>query len=88
MAQPKYTLVSLKFALHFLKTVTIIICSLVVLQLSSDISEEIYASIFTLLLGYVLIRALNQALQCPLLGVAELSTSISVLFQRGATTLD
>jgi hypothetical protein len=55
---------------------------------NTDISEEIYASIFKLLLGYVLITALNQALQCPLLGVAELSTSISVLFQRGATSLD
>jgi len=68
--------------------VTVIICSLAVLQLNSDISEEIYASIFILLLGYVLITALNQALQCPLLGLAELSTSISALFQRGATTLD
>jgi len=88
MAQPKFKLVSLKFARDFLKTVTIIICSLVVLQLNNDFSEEIYASIFTLLLGYVLIRALNQALQCPLLGLAELRTSISALFQRRATTLD
>jgi hypothetical protein len=37
----------------------------------NDISEQIYASIFTFLLCYVLIRALNQALQCTLLGVAE-----------------
>jgi len=80
-------LVSLKFAWDFLKILTIIICSLAVLQLNSDISEEIFASVFTLL-DYVLIRALNQALQCPLSVVAELSTSISVLFQRGATSLD
>jgi len=40
------------------------------MQLNTDISEEIDASIFTLL-GYVLIRALNRALKCPLLGAAE-----------------
>jgi len=40
MAQPKFTLVSLKFARDFLKTVTIIICSLAVLQLNSDSSED------------------------------------------------
>jgi len=57
------------------------------MQLNTDISEEIDASIFTLLC-YVLIRALNQTLQCPLLSVAEWSTSISVLFQRGAKTLN
>jgi hypothetical protein len=74
LAQPQFTPVSLNFLCDFLKTLTISIRSLVVLQLNNDISEQIYASIFTFLLGYVLIRALNQALQCPFLGVAEEST--------------
>jgi len=69
MTQPKFTLVSLKFVWDFFKTVTIYIYE--VLQLNTDISEEIYVSTFILLLGSVLIRALNQALQCQLLGAAE-----------------
>jgi hypothetical protein len=45
------------------------------LQINADNSEELFISTFTLLLGYVLKRALNQAFQsgtkkiCQVLGV-------------------